>query len=293
MATLAILIACHNRREKTLACLEAIYAQEVVCEIYLIDDGSTDGTSEALKALYPKVHLFKGDGSLFWVGGMRLAFSEALKVGYDYYLWLNDDTWLDKGALAHLLDTHHRLAKEGYPTSIVVGSTRDRVTGELTYGGLQRSSRWHPLKFKRIEPSDRPQLCLTMNGNCVLIPHAVVEKVGILDPAFIHRTADYDYGLRATKLGCSVWVASGYVGSCARNAVGGTWEDASLPLKERWKRVVSPKGLSPREWKVFAQRYAGHFWYFYWLLPYIRIISSSSIAQMGFRQKQQPKNDSL
>jgi hypothetical protein len=33
-----------------------------------------------------------GDGSLFWNGGMRLAYADAMRSDFDYYLWLNGDT---------------------------------------------------------------------------------------------------------------------------------------------------------------------------------------------------------
>ena len=63
--------------------------------VYLVDDGSTDGTSEAVKKNFPQVNIIKGDGTLFWNGGMRVAFSKAMESEHDYYLWLNDDTILN------------------------------------------------------------------------------------------------------------------------------------------------------------------------------------------------------
>src|SRR5215203_4845952 len=120
----AALITCHNRREKTLLCLSALFDQDMLSkttlEVYLVDDGSTDGTAEAVQAAYPEVKVWRGDGSLFWNGGMRLAFAEAMKVGYDYYLWLNDDTLLDDHAISSLLTTYRRVAEYGKPCSIIV-----------------------------------------------------------------------------------------------------------------------------------------------------------------------------
>src|SRR5918998_6020285 len=119
---IAALAACHNRRRKTLSALEALFNQKlppgVSLRVYLLDAGSTDGTPHAVQNAFPEVELLRGDGSLFWNGGMRLAFSQALTVGYDYYLWLNDDTILEGEALANLLHTHRSLAKEGSPDSI-------------------------------------------------------------------------------------------------------------------------------------------------------------------------------
>ncbi|WP_199248186.1 glycosyltransferase family 2 protein [[Phormidium] sp. ETS-05] len=274
--SIAALITCHNRRDKTLACIEALSQQkDIKCEIYLTDDGSSDGTSAAVTERYPEVKLLVGDGSLFWVGGMRKAFAAAMDAGYDYYLWLNDDSNLFADTVSQLVKTHQTLAANNVEEAIVIGSLQDAATGVLTYGGVVRANSWHPLKFQLLTPGDEPKPCVTMNGNCVLIPHSVAVKVGNLEPQFIHRHADYDYGLRALQLGCSVWVAPGYAGTCSRNPKSGTWEDTNLPLSQLWKQVTGPKGLAPQEWQLFARRHAGPLWYFYWLLPYVRVMGAS------------------
>jgi GT2 family glycosyltransferase len=269
---LAVLITCHNRRNTTLACLHALYQQDVTFEVYLVDDGSSDGTSEAIKANYPPVNIIKGDGNLFWVGGMRLAFSKALKNGYNYYLWLNDDTILDSNALPNLLDTHKCLAKRGHPNSIVVGSVRDPLTGKLTYGGRLRSSRRWDRKLEPVEPTLEPIECDTMQGNCVLIPHSVAEKVGNIDATFIHTLGDIDYGLRARQLGCSVCIAPGYLATCSRNSIHGSWADTKLSMYERLKKAFQTKGFPPQAWAVFLKRHSGSLWFIHWFRPYIRAV---------------------
>ena len=100
MKTIAVVMACYNRKDLTIKCLEHLHAQSVLLEKqasingFLMDDGSTDGTTEAVRERFPSVEVLQGDGSLFWNGGMHAAFAEALKGDYDYYLWLNDDTFL-------------------------------------------------------------------------------------------------------------------------------------------------------------------------------------------------------
>lgn len=279
---LAILMTCHNRCQTTLNCLGKVNAQNVPCDIYLVDDGSSDGTAEAVKTHYPSVKLLEGDGNLFWVGGMHWAFAEAMKVGYDYYLWLNDDTSLDPDAFQRLLDTHAQLCQLGYPDSIVVGSTRDAQTGQLTYGGRIRPHRWRPMRFELLPPSDRPRESETLNGNCVLIPETVAAKVGNLDNRFVHSLGDFDYGLRARRLGCSVWVAPGYIGSCSRNPFRDSWKDTNLPAIERWRQATGVKGaLYPREWTYFARQYGGGLWLVYWLSPYVRLLASAVFKNPG------------
>ncbi|MEC5029408.1 MAG: glycosyltransferase family 2 protein [Oscillatoria sp. PMC 1051.18] len=283
----AALLTCFNRKAKTLACLEALYNQKLLAnkvsiEVYLVDDGSNDGTTEAVSQAFPQVHIRRGTGNLFWNGGMRQAFTEAIKQDYDFYLWLNDDTLLYPHALTNLLDTHQSLTAQGHPRPLISGSTQDADTGELTYGGVIRRSLLRPIKFDLLEPGDEAKPCDTINGNCVLIPRSVVEVVGNLDPAFTHYAGDWDYGLRARKQGCTVWISPGYVGTCSRNYVPGVKRPPRVKASEGLKKIAQPKGLPfedetlhpLNEWKVFAQRYAGPFplWIVYWLIPYRRLV---------------------
>lgn len=284
MTTLAISLACHNRREKTVACLQALdglmASHDPRIHVFLCDDGSTDGTAAAVRARFPEVRILSGDGTLFWNGGMRVAFGAALAAGYDFYLWLNDDTVLDTDALARLLAAHREMAASGPGEGIVVGSTRDRE-GRTSYGGLVRTSRWRPIRFRRVVPGDRLLPCDTMNGNCVLIPAAVARRLGNLDAGFVHSMGDNDYGLRASRLGIPIRVMPGYAGTCVNDAtVRGSFKDSSLPLAVRWKKLVSPKALPPGAWLVFCRRHGGPGWPLAWLWPYARVV----LAGLTFRQ---------
>lgn len=276
---LAVLMTCYNRSQITLNCLEALYQQKVPFQVYLVDDGSTDGTSEKVKEHYPDVKVLSGDGNLFWVGGMYLAFAEAMKHGYEYYLWLNDDTILEPHALSTLLNTHSLLTSRGSEQSIVVGSIKDPVSGEYTYGGRVRSTRKFSHTFKAVEPQTEPQECDTMQGNLVLIPRSVTEKVGNVEAAFTHQRGDLDYGLRAKKLGCSIFVAPSYLGTCPHNPIAGSWIDMSLSPYERLKKALQVKAFPAKEWAIFTQRHSGKFWFIYWAFPYIRSL-------IGYRKVQ-------
>src|ERR1039457_1924637 len=105
MTRIAVLMTCHNRRTATLACLSSLENQinnsDFSLTTYLVDEGCTDGTAEAV-ANHPKIHIIRGDGNLYWNRGMQLAFSTARRDNHDGYLWLNDDVVLDQDALSRL-----------------------------------------------------------------------------------------------------------------------------------------------------------------------------------------------
>jgi GT2 family glycosyltransferase len=269
---LAVIMTCFNRYETTLTCLGALYQQTKSFDVYLTDDGSSDGTSEIVKASYPQVRILKGNGNLFWVGGMRLAFAEAMQRDYDYYLWLNDDTILESKTFERLLTIHQELSKEGCKNSILVGTTKDSLTGKASYGGAVKSGKWYSNKYEFLGSTQLLQECDTMFGNCVLIPHAVAKKLENIDAAFIHSLGDLDYGLRARKLGYSIWVAPEYVGTCSKNSIRNSWVDTKLPVLERLKKVVQVKAFPFKPWATFCRRHSGIFWLIYWFLPYLRAI---------------------
>jgi GT2 family glycosyltransferase len=266
-----VAMACHDRRATTLACLDHLAAQDldgVDVRVHLVDDGSTDGTADAVAAAHPDVHVIPGDGSLFWNGGMRVAVAAALEHDPDHVLLLNDDTHLDPGALHALLATAAELRERGHPPAVVVGSVRSPDGTEVTYGGRRRGTRAQPLRYPLVEPGDRPLQAATFDGNCVLLPRQVLRRVGNLDPVFTHAMGDYDYGLRALRAGCEVWVAPGTVGTCEANP--GFVPDPHAPLRDELARLRSIKHLPPAQWRAYTSRWAGPLWPVFFASPYLR-----------------------
>lgn len=270
------LLTCFNRRDKTLACLAALRASEGIDAVrlhaVLVDDASRDGTVAAVREAQPWVDVIEADGDLFWCRGMHRAFSRALAQGHDHYLWLNDDTMLDPDALARLLACHDVLARREGEAVIVVGSTRDRDSGALTYGGELRRSGWQPLRYRLAPPQAEPVRVCTFNGNVVLVSAAAAAVVGNLDPLYEHAMGDTDYGLRAGRLGVGCWLAPGTHGLCSHNPVTGTFADPALPWRRRWALMLGRKGLPPRSWWHFTRLHAGWWWPLLFAWPYLRMI---------------------
>ena len=110
MGEIAILMTCHDRVAVTVGCLKQLFAAAArlegwSCKVFLVDDGSIDGTGDRVRAAFPDVHVIDGDGTLYWAKGMLTAWEAAVAERYDWdgYLWLNDDTELTDGSLVQLM----------------------------------------------------------------------------------------------------------------------------------------------------------------------------------------------
>lgn len=272
--SIVVLLTCYNRVKETIKCLDVVFRQTASdglnITVILVDDGSTDATSEVVKEKYPQVQVLMGDGNLFWNRGMHLAFGEALEKGFDYYFWLNDDTLLYDGAICRMLGDHRELSKSGYVKSIVVASTRDPVNGEFTYGGYKRNGSLNPLSLCLVPPSDTLQRCDTFCGNCVLIPRQVADRVGNVDPEYQHRWGDVDYGLRALEQDCYVWIAPGFLAECEANPLADRWLDPALSVATRIAELNSVKGLGKHDWPRCVRRHGGPLWPVIWAWPYLK-----------------------
>jgi len=270
--SIAVLMTCFNRKGKTIPCLDMLFRNQLPSgfklKVYLVDDGCTDGTSDAVKSEFPDVEIIVGDGSLFWNGGMRVAWQAAMDIGYDYYLWLNDDVSLYDDAIKNLLATYGGDVEKN---SIIIGATKDDETGNTSYSGIRVEKGFFSCSFPRIEPSSIPLAADTMNGNIVLIPREVTENVGNLYEGYTHGIGDYDYGMQAVEQGFKLRIAPGYAGECSGHQVKNSRYDSSKSLKERVESLSAPSGLPPvDEWLLFVKRNLPSLLPIFWLRAKVR-----------------------
>lgn len=244
---IAALLTCFNRKEKTSKCLYSLFQILPDCDVYLVDDASTDGTSEMIKEKYSQVHLIYGNGNLFWSRGMYTAWKEALKKDYDYYLWLNDDIELYSYFFEELM-LCNQLEGEN---CIVSGLIESFGKKEIIYGGSNSDK-------KLIQVNTEPQEITFMNGNVVLVPKVVVNKIGIIDRTFHHDLGDVDYGLTARKQGIRVVstriaIAAGCPNKFCRVRKWGT------NIINRFKQLNSPLGSNLSLNFYFRRKHFGLF----------------------------------
>lgn len=258
MIDISVLITCFNRKDKTVSCLTHLYSalnyynhcksenEQIAICVYLTDDGCKDGTADAVRETFSnkKIIILQGDGNLYWAGGMRFAWKEALKENFDYYLLLNDDTEVFDNVFNELFKTHVYCLNNYKNTGIYSGCTSaSNDFNKTTYGGDVWINKFFATK-RMLNPTGTPQMCDMANGNILLIHKSVVEKIGIFFEKYIHGPADHDYTIIARRKKIPVLVTAHFCGKCDNDHYFNLQEFVKWDFIKRKQYLNSPHGLA-------------------------------------------------
>ncbi len=200
-----IVIPVHNRREITLQGLRSLARAETTglnVKTFIVDDGSTDGTSEAIRAEFPEIEIIYGDGSLHYAAGTNRGIDAAMEWGADYIAAMNDDAVFHDQFLRRLVAT-----AEAFPRSIVGGLL---LLWDQPHKVFQVGQVWKTFRGGWEIPQDLTAFSMPADpfevecivGNCVLIPSEAVRECGKMDEKrFPHGWGDAQYMARLRKAG--------------------------------------------------------------------------------------------
>lgn len=194
----------HNRKELTLGCLQSLMQADLTSidiHVIVVDDGSTDGTAEAVNKKFPDVEIVPGDGNLWYTAGMNLGLSAALKREPDYVLAINNDCEFDPTFLQHMLQSAKGDLKSVIGAVLINWDDRESVfqvapKWNVWWGGMRH---WVKQTVHTL-PSAAWEVELIV-GNCVLFPASVIREVGLMDAKRFPQYGDAEYTPRMRRAG--------------------------------------------------------------------------------------------
>ena len=193
----AIIIPVHNRKKFTLSCLDYLHQGKLDATIFLVDDGSSDGTADSVTERYPDVEIVHGDGDLYWTGGMSLGMKNAYEMGAEVFVWLNDDTLIDPIGIRSLTEKVEQEPKRIIAPLLI---RSHEGSEEVTCSGCVDSKR---IRLKPVKGSLGKDVDVEMlSGYCVAFSRYVIERIGFPDAEkFPHYYGDNSYTLMAHQEG--------------------------------------------------------------------------------------------
>lgn len=239
----AVITLTWNQRQDTLECLESLSRLTYPnYRIMLVDNGSTDGTAEAVRARFPNVELLVNEKNLGFQGGFNAGLRRSLASGADYAFVLNNDTSVQPDILDELIkhagppDVGMLSPKIYYalePDRIwSVGGDCHPVTFEMTHKGDRQLDRG---QWSRVIERD------FLVGCAMLMKRSMLETIGLFDTGY-HPIyyEDVDLCVRARQAGFRLLL---------------------VPDAKMWHKVSASGGgsSSPRERYLMARHSVRYF----------------------------------
>lgn len=191
-----IILPVHNRCELTRRFIECLKLQTYQnFHLVLIDDGSTDGTSEMVLSNLDSVTIIRGNGTWWWAGALQQGYEWIIKNNIsksDVVLISNDDTEFEDDFLENAM-----LVLNKSPKSLLLASSFDIATRELYEIGVHVD--WRKLTFDSVFLNEDIN-CFSTRG--LFMKVGDMRVIGGFYPKILpHYLSDYEFTIRATRKG--------------------------------------------------------------------------------------------
>jgi GT2 family glycosyltransferase len=204
-----IVILSLNKREQTLRCLEHVARLDYApCEVVLVDNGSTDGSADAVAQAFPGVHVIRHAENRGVAGGRNagIAFAEQ-RWAPRYLFFLDNDALVAPGTLAELVAAAESDDRIGLVTPKIYSTRTPGViqcagghTVRLATGSIRGIGAGELDRGQHDEAREIASAC-----GVVLVKREVFRTAGAYDERFNpYGWEDVDLSLRARKAGWTV-----------------------------------------------------------------------------------------
>ncbi len=223
MLALAVVIVNWNTRDLTINALRSLYADlassGLTADVYVVDNASTDGSAESIRALFPQVRLIVSAENRGFGGANNLALQQILNAPDPppaIYL-LNSDTLTQAGATRALYDAllaDQRAGLVGANLSYEDGSFQHSA---FAFPGLRQLwVEFFPTPGRLIEGAfngrypkalyegGKPFPVDFVLGATMMLRREVIEQTGIFDEQFFMYCEEIDWAWRIHEAGWQV-----------------------------------------------------------------------------------------
>lgn len=193
-----IVIVSYNFEPWIDLCLSSVYASTIPSTVVVIDNNSSDNTTEIIENKYPQVVLFKKNENLGFGKANNVGMAFALENDYDYVFLLNQDTWIEPDMLEKLIVVAENNRDFGIISPVHLSSDG----ASLDHGFANYS------KIETVEQLPQPANQLIelpfVNAAFWLLPIDTVKRIGGFSSLFYHYGEDRNYILRVIYHGFKV-----------------------------------------------------------------------------------------
>lgn len=203
MERVLVIIVTYNGMQWIEKCLDSTRASVVPLDVFVIDNGSTDGTQDFIRKNYPEVILFQSEENLGFGKANNIGFQRALDCGFEYVYLLNQDAWIQANTIRILIDCHKRHPVFGVLSPFQLQANLKHLDKNFCYicGGCKELI--DDFYFQNVQEIYPVPMVMAAHW---LVSRECLEKVGGFSPIFPHYGEDDNYANRVWFHGYSVGI---------------------------------------------------------------------------------------
>jgi len=202
----AIVILNTNKRDDTLVCLGSLAATTwPTLDVIVLDNRSTDGSVEAIRAAYPWVTLVELTDNRGYAGNNNVGIELAMRRGADWVFVLNEDTTVGPHCVERLVRYGEQHPRVGVLGPLVLHFDEP---GCIQSAGGWFDARWqaghHGENEAECGQFDGPRQVEWVTGCSILVRRSVIEQIGGIDERFFYYWEETEWCLRARRAGWAI-----------------------------------------------------------------------------------------
>lgn len=223
---IALILLNWNTKAHTKNCIDSLlkYANPALFDIIVADNGSTDGSLNYLKELFPQIIYIDNKENLGFAEGNNRAIDYAFQLKYEYSLLLNNDTIIESDIVEalYLFLQNNKDVAAVQPAIYYLHDKQKLWNGELKFNSF-----WGFTYSKKHLPKI-PTIVEWITGCCFLIRNEVLKEVGKFNTNFFLYYEDVELSFRIRQKGFKlcllpseiIFHEAGVSGQMASNAEG-------------------------------------------------------------------------
>ena len=187
-------VVTYNRKELLKQNIECLLKQTSPCDIYIIDNASTDGTGEMVKSYTDeRIHYFNTGANLGGAGGFEYGVGKAARGSYDYIWMMDDDTLPKSTALEELFKVDKKLSGNwGWLSSVAYWTD-----GSICRMNIQKKDIFRHIGEREYKSEYASiKMCSFVS---LLVKTDVVKELGLPIGDYFIWTDDYEFTGRISR----------------------------------------------------------------------------------------------
>lgn len=183
------IIVTYNAMQWLKRCLNSLYSSTIIPDIFVIDNGSIDGTQDFIRQHYSKITFLESKENVGFGRANNIGLMYAIKHEYKYVYLLNQDAWVDNNVFEKLIKLKEQHSEYGILSPLQLTGDGTQLDKNFLFNVKEKRCSGLLKDLKTHQEKDVYTTKFVMAAHWFLATEDL-KKVGLFSPAFKHYGED-------------------------------------------------------------------------------------------------------